>query len=246
MNTSKDNLPENIQEAIQGDSSADKEIISKAQKGSSIKKPQAPGADQLESKSGISIVKNPEFEGVAEPPKSLMELVQEMTGQRGMRESEERESKKATPIFISRESFRKKISPIAKNREPSRIKKNVPVLGEDSSKQPALIEAPVDYKIFKDQWTWDTFTTSHRGKLDKSCRSVDFTIEEIAILVSMSEFPSGIFKVVKVINSENETIIRYKIDPIAMSAELVPREYDHYSCAVIKKNNLPIRLEQVP
>ena len=56
--------------------------------------------------------------------------------------------------------------------------------------------------------------------------------------------PSGIFKITGIKKASRETLVLYRVDPLAMSAK-ARSEHDFYSAAPVPKGTA-IRLKQIP
>jgi hypothetical protein len=104
-----------------------------------------------------------------------------------------------------------------------------------------LLNAPVDYKIFKSSETWWAFANSR--KLGPEAR--DFSTYDLLILISLSDFPSRIFNITGLERGKKETVVSYRVNPLAMASELRPGQSDSYASAPVPKG-VPIRLQQVP
>ena len=77
-------------------------------------------------------------------------------------------------------------------------------------------------------------------------RPVDFAGQAMVILVSLSEFPSGIFQIVRIRREKTKTVIQYRVNPFSMSPKNPDASPHAYSAGVIDRPKLPIVLEQVP
>ena len=75
--------------------------------------------------------------------------------------------------------------------------------------------------------------------------SYDFASGNLLILVSVSDFPSGIFRVVNVETGKKETVVKYRVNPLGMVDETPKEQREAYAAALVPKNK-PVRLEQVP
>lgn len=182
----------------------------------------------------ISIVKDSDFEGVNEKPKSLMERMRDMARVR---------KDKMSSIQLDEKDFEKKIFISTTVMKQSVKGSKVPGLGEDEqASKLTMITAPVDYKLFKSDKTWKAFASSQKGNFP----NIDFEKENVVILVSVSDFPSGIFKIVDTIKESKEIIIKYRVNPLIMSSDHKPDTHDHYTAFSISKADLPIRLVQIP
>jgi hypothetical protein len=182
------------------------------------------------------LVKSGEFEGVAEDPQSIMDTLAEMSGANKY---------KIAPVHLTDADLRKKL--LLTSPEKLRPLNSSAVLRPGESAAPlhaggkSLITAPVDFQLFKSSETWQAFTDSHKGRFP----AADFSREQMLILVSVSELPSGIFKVAGVKKTAREAVVSYRVDPLAMSAETGAKEKDFYSAAAVPKD-LAVRLEQIP
>lgn len=197
----------------------------------------------------IMLVREKSFGGVAETPKDMMAVLGELSGG---------DKRKPPPIALRDADLDKKIVVGGEpGKEARRAAPAMPELGRRPGQEGAtLLNAPVDYKVFKSSETWWAFANSRK------CRSVpeadsglkpapslfsspDFARDSVVALVSMSELPNGIFKIVKIEKAGKELRLDYRVDPLAMAAGAGPDRHDFYSAAVVPKG-IPIRLNQVP
>ncbi|HOW90408.1 MAG TPA: hypothetical protein PL037_08995, partial [Elusimicrobiales bacterium] len=154
--------------------------------------------------------------------------------------------RKAAPVLLTEKDMFKKVT-VARIGKPEAplTPSSVPGLGQSSAAAGGggviMVTAPVDYQIFRSSASWNAFTASHKGHFP----GIDFSKEQMLILVSVSDLPSGIFKIKSVQRSGKETVVRYWVDPLAMSAENEIKEHDFYSAAAVPRG-LDVRLEQVP
>lgn len=188
-------------------------------------------SSSVRAEGAIMLVKDSGFQGVASPAKSVMELLGGMSG-----------SKKKPLIALKEGDLEKKIGLLgAPPKAPSLSGPPVPGPGDSTAGALNMIKAEVNYMLFTSSQTWAAFAGSHK------CVSVkaDFSRENVLILVSLSDFPSGIFKMVGLKKGSRELVVHYRVDPLAMSASGDPAERNTYSSTVIPKKSPPIRLEQV-
>ena len=182
----------------------------------------------------ISIVKEKDFGGVAEQPKDMMAMLTEMSGG---------DKRKPAPIALKDADFDKKITvggPAGK--ETKLYVSTMPELGRRPGQEGlTMLSAPVDYKIFKSSETWTAFISSRKVK----SRELDFKVFNMLILVSLSDFPSGIFSVAGVEPGKKETVVKYRVNPLAMAAETSSESREAYALAPVPKG-VPVRLQQVP
>jgi hypothetical protein len=216
-------------------------ILAEARAGANVKEnsPVAYRTDfateNIRSEGAIMMVKSKEFEGVAEDPQGMMDMLTEMSGSN---------KKKKPPVYLTDKDLDKKIIIEHSGKPAAPLSASaVPGLGESSSGMSGktMISAPVDYKTFKDLETWMAFASTHKGHFPP----VDFSWEEMLILVSVSDLPSGIFKIDGLKRSVKETVVLYRVDPLAMAAENEKKEQNFYSAITIPKN-IDVKLEQIP
>jgi len=191
--------------------------------------------ESVRSGDSVMLVRRGDFEGVADEPENVMDMLSEMSGGN---------KRKPSPVRITEESLKTKIMIAGPGGPASARKSAVPAPGEAPGRfagGPGLITAPVDYLVFRSSQTWAVFSASHNGRFPP----VNFSKENMAILVSVSDLPSGIFKIADVRKGPKETVIAYKVDPLAMAAGSEEKEQLLYSASPVPKD-LPIRLEQVP
>jgi len=188
----------------------------------------------VRSEGAIMLVKEKEFNGVAEKPKGLMATLNEMSAER----------KKPAAIRLTEADLNKKVGALAPPvKEPKLNGAPMPELGRKPGNEGVtLLTVPVDYKVFKTAEVWKAFTDSRKLKRIEH----DFAANDLLILVSMSDFPSGIFKITAVEKGKKETVVKYRVDPLAMSAETSEEDREAYAGAAVPRKGPPIRLEQVP
>lgn len=103
-----------------------------------------------------------------------------------------------------------------------------------------LITAPVDYKIFSSGSVWKTFADTYGIKLEN-----DFKKNSVVVLVSMSEFPHGIFSIKDVKTEKNNVEILYSVNPLLMSSGIDADMRRQYAYAQIPAGTKKITLRQV-
>lgn len=186
------------------------------------------------SEGAINIVKEKEFGGVAEQPKGMMEMLTEMSGG---------DKKKPSPIALTDSDMDKKITVGgATARDPRLSVSTMPELGRRPGQEGlTMLSVAVDYKIFKSSDTWTAFASSRKVKQG----NYDFSAYNLLILVSLSDFPSGIFSIAGVEPGKKETVVRYRVNPLAMAADTSSDQREAYAMSPVPKGR-PIRLEQVP
>ncbi len=189
----------------------------------------------LASGDAIMLVKDNNFSGVAEKPKDMLEMLSDMAGG---------SKKKPAPIALSDADLDKKIRNLGTDPEKEqRLKKSVmPEMGRGAGEEGVtLLAAPVDYKVFKSSETWWSFANSRKLRPGEH----DFSSADLLILVSLSDFPSGIFSVAGVERGKKETVVKYRVNPLAMGADTTPEQREAYASAPVPKSR-PVRLQQVP
>jgi hypothetical protein len=186
----------------------------------------------VNSEGAISIVKEKEFGGVADKPKDVMSLLNEMSGGK----------KKPDPIALKDSDLDKKITVGQPGKEPGLRVSTMPELGRRPGQEGlTMLSVPVDYKVFKSSETWAAFTTSRKIK----AADFDFRKSDLLILISLSDFPSGIFAIAGVEPGRKETVVKYRVNPLAMAAETPETQRGAFASAPVPKG-VPVRLEQVP
>lgn len=188
----------------------------------------------VNSDGAIMLVKEKGFGGVAEKPKDMMQLLSDLGGgNKG----------KPSPIALKDADLGKKIV-VAGNqvKEPKLSGNAMPELGRNPGQEGlTLLSAPVDYKLFKSSETWNAFEVSRKMKF----ADYDFASGNLLILISVSDFPSGIFSIVEVEKGKKETVVRYRVNPLGMADEAPKEQREAYASAMVPKNK-PVRLQQVP
>ncbi|OGR42536.1 MAG: hypothetical protein A2X35_12010 [Elusimicrobia bacterium GWA2_61_42] len=202
----------------------------------------------VKTEGAIMLVKERSFGGVAEKPKDMLEVLNDLSGgNKG----------KPAPIALKDADLDKKITVGGEpGKEPRLASSSMPELGRGPAQEGiTLLNAPVDYKIFKSSETWWAFAGSRKcrsnpeawGGLKQAVSPLsgpDFAKESVIVLVSVSELPNGIFKIMTVEKTGKELRLDYRVDPLAMAAG-DDDQHDFYSAAVIP-GGLPVKLRQVP
>jgi hypothetical protein len=187
----------------------------------------------VNSGDAIMLVKDNNFSGVAEQPKDMLALLGDMAGGR----------KKPAPIALSDADLDRKVRNLGSApTDPSLKKSSMPELGRGAAEEGVtLLTVPVDYKIFKSSETWWAFANSRKLKP----AAHDFSSADLLILISISDFPSGIFSVAGVERGKKETVVQYRVNPLAMGADAPESIRGAYASASVPKSR-PVRLQQVP
>ncbi len=191
--------------------------------------------ESVRSEGTIMMIESGDFEGVAEDSQNMMGMLSDMSGSN---------KNKHPVVYLTDKDLDKKIvveSPV-KTDDPLNSSA-MPELGKSASMSAdkPMISAPVDYKVFRDSETWLAFTSTHKGHFPP----IDFPREEMLILVSVSDLPSGIFKIDGLKRSAKETVVLYRVDPLAMAADNGTKEQNFYSAVAIPQK-IDVKLEQIP
>jgi hypothetical protein len=201
------------------------------------------------SDGSIMLVKEKGFKEVAEKPKTMNEVLEELSGG---------DRKKPAPVAMKAKDLDKKINiGGSEGLDPKLKVSTMPELGRGTGQESAtMLKAPVDFKVFKSSDTWQAFAITHKcmspmadkpglNKIATPLIAPDFAKEWIVVLVSLSDLPNGIFKIVKVEKTGKTLTVNYRLDPLAMSAASTRDQHDFYSASTIPPN-LPVKLVQVP
>ncbi|MDP2865870.1 MAG: hypothetical protein Q8O90_06480 [Elusimicrobiota bacterium] len=189
----------------------------------------------VNSSGAIRLVREKTFGGVAEPPKDMMSILSELSGG---------DKKKPAPIALKESDLDGEIISLGggPEKEPRLKSAAMPEMGRGAGQEGVtLLSAPVDYKLFKSSDTWRAFANSR--KLGDG--AYDFSSYDLLILVSLSDFPSRIFAITGVERGKKETVVSYRVNPLAMASELPPGQRDSYASAPVPKG-VPVRLMQTP
>ncbi|MDA8132720.1 MAG: hypothetical protein M0011_14545 [Elusimicrobia bacterium] len=194
---------------------------------------------------GIRLVKDRDFNGVAEKPQGMMDMLNEMGGGR----------KKPSPVKLEDSDLDRKMRKIGEDPAEQKLKAAaMPELGRGAGQEGVtLLTAPVDFKVFKSSETWWAFSNSHKCRYDLrpapaaggGAVSPDFSRERVLVLVSLSDLPNGIFRITGVGAQGGQVVVSYKVDPMAMSAASDVPQHDFYSASVVPARG-EIKLSQVP
>ncbi|MBI4801267.1 MAG: hypothetical protein HY796_01970 [Elusimicrobia bacterium] len=239
-------------------SAAAEKLLAQARAGASSRETALPSyrtglsTGSMKLQGGIMLVKNSDFNGVAENPQDLLAALNEMAGG---------DKNKPAPIRLTENDLKKKIvvsAPDKTEQVPGAYA--MPELGESAYTRMGvmnMIKAPVDFEVFKTSQTWSVFAASHKWhstvevkggghRLGPEFSRINFQQESVVVLVSMSDLPNGIFKITGVKTTAGNILVQYRVDSLAISSESKTKEYNFYSAAIIPKKSLPVKLEQVP
>jgi hypothetical protein len=210
--------------------------------------PQNLSTAAVNSAGAIRLVKDKNFGGVAEAPKDMMALLSELSGG---------DKKKPSPIALKESDLiNGKIADLGgvPKKDPGLKVSSMPEMGRQPGQEGVtMYTAPVDYKVFKSSDTWWAFANSHKcrstaeaapGFKPLSLASPDFSKETVLVLLSLSDLPNGIFKIIKFEKSGKALLVSYRVDPMAMAAS-GEGGHDFYSAVVVPKSS-SIKLTQIP
>ncbi|MCX7641145.1 MAG: hypothetical protein N2Z20_00740 [Elusimicrobiales bacterium] len=148
-------------------------------------------------------------------------------------------TKRKTYVNLKESDLDKKIAP-----NPSSFER-LKVMEYDvssSTSNASLIYAPCDFAIFKTSPSWESFKSLHKIRNDVK---VDFSKENIIVIVSKSELPPGIFKIDNVIIQGDVAIVNYRVDVLEMAEDNPNAKTNFYSATTVLKKVKSIRLNQV-
>lgn len=200
---------------------------------------QGPSTAPVTSEGAIQVVKEKEFGGVAEKPKSMMDMLNDMGGGK---------KGKPSPVRLKDSDLDKQIQSFGETPAEASLKKAaMPELGRGATQEGVtLLTAPADYKLFKSSESWWAFANSHKcrsdryetgaglGKQPSPISGPDFTREYVLVLISVSDLPNGIFRITGLDKDPKNIVVSYRVDPLAMAAgEGGGSQHDFYSAAVI-------------
>lgn len=187
----------------------------------------------VRTEGAIMLVRDENFDGVAQSPKGRIATLMEMGGGK---------KKGPSPVSLGAGAKLGKIS-MPVSTEPHKAGAAMPLLGSKAGPDGLTpVAAPADYKVFKSSAVWQAFADSRRIKNIQH----DFSASDLLILFSVSDFPSGIFKIAGVERSVKETVVKYRVDPLAMAAGADPAGREVYASAPVPRKGPPIRLELLP
>jgi hypothetical protein len=220
--------------------------------GSNVRASMIPGTRQglstaaVNADGAINVVRDKDFSGVAESPKDMMSMLNEMGGGK----------KKPAPIQLSESDFKKKIRNLGAEpgAEPKLRVSTMPEMGRGAAQEGlTMFTAPLEYKVFKTSETWWAFANSHKCRQGGDTSALkpqpsalsapDFSRDAVVALISVSDLPNGIFRITRLQKSGRALVLSYKVDPMAMAAG--DGAHDFYSAAVMPKDSI-VKLLQVP
>lgn len=169
------------------------------------------------------------FQGVAEKPKNPMQAIIDL-------------SKPKKPVVSMDESDLDSEIMLEPSAVGIRLEAadmpNVGIPAENSGI--AMISVPVDYKIFSDSAVWKAFADAHKTRFEN-----DFAKKSVVVLVSLSNFPPGIFAIREVKTEKGQTTVYYTVNPLMMSEGIEEDMRNQYAVAAIPKGTKKVNLVQV-
>ncbi|KAF0124567.1 MAG: hypothetical protein FD189_2329 [Elusimicrobia bacterium] len=193
--------------------------------------PVSPDAEVL-SEGSIMIVRDRNFEGAAEKPKGMEQMLREMA-----------QAKQPAAVSLNDAQLdNMRIKPGGGPYEGAVRSSAVPLPGGEMQEGGlGMISAPVDYKLFRNKAAWNAFRGAHKGDFPESDFSGNFPL----ILVSVSELPSCIFKITGVAPTRAAVNVYYRLDPLAMAADGSGKDYEVFSSTLVPAG-FDVKLVQVP
>lgn len=197
---------------------------------------------EVAGEGGIRVVKDRDFNGVAEKPKGMMDMLNDMGGGR----------RKPAPVKLDDSDLDRKMRKIGEDPAEQKLKAAaMPELGRGQAQEGVtLLTAPVDFKVFKSSETWWAFANSHKCRFEAgpgpaASTAPDFAKDRMLVLVSMSDLPNGIFRITAVASEGGGVVVSYRVDPMAMAAGNGEAQHDFYSASVVPARG-QVKLSQVP
>jgi len=141
------------------------------------------------------------------------------------------------PVSLSNSDLELTISPI--QTPGPNLSVSSSTLDEiDERNKSAKLSAPVSQLIFRDGASYAEFRRLHpSGGLPQL---VDFGKSCVVVLISVSDFPSKVFEIVSFGVSGSETVVKYRINPMAA----LEGGSDRYAFALLDSSSGAVRLEQ--
>jgi len=169
-----------------------------------------------------------DFQGVGEKPKTPMQALAGLA------------APKKAGVSLGKNALEAEITPEMSSAAYKIEQSGVPEPGFPLEKSGiTMISVPVDYKIFSSSDVWKTFADVHGIKYEN-----DFSASDLAVLVSLSDFPPGIFAVKEVVPEKDGVRIVYSVNPLLMSAGIEEDLRRQYAIAKLPKGTKKITLVQ--
>jgi len=171
-----------------------------------------------------------DFKGVGEKPKNPMQILNDMAAPEKPFVSFSK-SDYDGKIMISSESAQPKLDRSEGVPEPG-----LPLERSRITK----ISAPLDYKIYRDAKVWKAFADANGIKTDN-----DFNKNALIVLISMSDFPNGIFSIKEIKKEDGGLTVYYSVNPLLMSAGIEENLRNQYAVSAIPKDTKTVTLKQI-
>jgi hypothetical protein len=184
------------------------------------------------SGAAIKIVKNKDFGGVLEKPVDPFTQLAEMA-----------KEKNKVYVNLKESDLNKKINIYSDMNMNTKLKKVVvPEMGQDvSSITP--IDIPCDYKLFKSQSQWKSFTEHNR--IRENLSNINFDKEQIVAIISKSEVAPGVFQIDNIDIKDSVAVVSYRVNVLELSEDNPDAKRDFYTVARIPKKVARIDLKQI-
>lgn len=176
----------------------------------------------------IKLVKEKNFDDVAEKPKDPFTQLAEMARTKNRTFVNLKETDLNKKVFVSSGSF-----------DDMKIKEYDVM---SSSSNLSMIYAPCDFMVFKTSSSWKHFSDTY--KIRESI-DVDFSKENAVVILSKSDLPPGIFKIAGVSYEGDEAFIDYRVDVFEMADNNKDAMTNFYSAVAVSKKAKSIKLRQI-
>lgn len=174
----------------------------------------------------MKIIKDKEIDEIAEKQQDPFTEMAELA-----------KSRRKTYVMLDEKDLNKKINLSSRSIDDMRIQE----YKGGSSLGYQAIYAPCDYIVFKSSSSWETFKQTHRVR---EVLLPDFSKENVVVIVSKSELPSGIFRIKKVSVEKKISYVDYYVDVFEMSEDNPEAKPNSYSAAIVPKDTV-IKLRQL-
>ncbi len=188
------------------------------------KRPQSAEVFDTES---IKLIKEKGFKEISEKPQDPLTKLAELA-----------RTKNRTFVNLKEEDLNKKISPNSTSIDNFKVVE-YNVLSSSSNISP--IYAPSDYIVFKTSSSWKAFTETHKIR---EAVDVDFSKDNVVVIISKSDLPPGIFKITGVFTEGDTAYIEYRVDALEMAEDNPDAKTNFYSAVRVSKKFKNIKLRQ--
>ncbi len=188
-------------------------------------------SSDIVNEGNIRLIKEKDFKEVAEKPKDPMAELAELA-----------RSRNKVMVKLDENELDSKINLYDKIKKEENIKRTyVPEPGKEiNSVTP--IYAPCNYKVFKTKDEWESFISHNKVK---ERLNIDFSKENVLILVSDSILPSGIFEIDSYEKKANKIIVKYRVNVFEIAEENTSSKADYYTAIKIPKGYKEVELKQI-